>query len=523
MTDPLIQGVAPQPEYRGPWAFFRRHYNGDYSLARSYWVNTLLVSLFAPVVGLMLLPWLGQNFQARYGSAAFLLLTLLGLVAWFWAIAGTWASSNKHVQRGGKPAWANVAKVMIILGVLRTFGELVYAWPVMREHALVAVGQQMGPETELVLRADGRSILLHGGINDGSADQLEQALEAAPGVATVVLSSNGGWIREGKMLAEVIRRRGLNTYVEGYCASACTIAFLAGRDRAAAPSAQIGFHSSRSVGNVGERSLPQEVQQLRDMYAAAGLPEAFIRKVLETPHDTMWHPSHDELLAEGVLTRLSSGGETAAMATTFQTREAMANEFKKVELFALLAEHWPDDFERVMAAAWTKAQQGATDVEVTSAGRAQIGAVMPKFLVLAKDETLVEYQVLVQQQLEAVRIRDVASCVEMVFPSGQPINIAGNIPPNLSVRELSLLAQMVREANPARAISVTPQERHLIAQRAAAYMTAEQIQAFANSDAYRVSAPDVLCDASIAFVRGLNSLPVVERARALRAIYSGQD
>jgi hypothetical protein len=28
--------------YFGPFAFFSRHFNGDYSLGRSYWVNTLL-------------------------------------------------------------------------------------------------------------------------------------------------------------------------------------------------------------------------------------------------------------------------------------------------------------------------------------------------------------------------------------------------------------------------------------------------------------------------------------------------
>jgi hypothetical protein len=51
----------PAPEYGGPLAFFRRHYNGDYSLARSYWLNTLLLSIFAPALGVMLLPWLAER------------------------------------------------------------------------------------------------------------------------------------------------------------------------------------------------------------------------------------------------------------------------------------------------------------------------------------------------------------------------------------------------------------------------------------------------------------------------------
>ena len=240
---PQVPGGLSTPEYKGPLTFFRRHYNGDYSLGRSYWVNTALVSLFAPVVGLMLLPWLGENFPARYGSTGFLLVTTLGIVAWFWAGAGTWASANKHVQRGGKSGWASAAKLMIVLGVLKTFGDVGNMMPILQEHIRVAAGAQLGPSTRLELRADGRSVLLSGGINDESAEQLEKALLMAPSVTTVVLSSEGGWIREGQMLADVIRKRRLNTYVEGYCASACTIAFLAGVERAAAPPARIGFHA----------------------------------------------------------------------------------------------------------------------------------------------------------------------------------------------------------------------------------------------------------------------------------------
>ena len=281
----VAPGGAPIPEYKGALAFFRRHYNGDYSLARSYWVNTFLVSLFAPVLGLMLLPWLSENFPARYGSAGFLFITGLGIVAWFWAVSGTWASANKHVQRGGKSGWVTAAKFMIVMGVLKTFGDVGNLMPALQEHMRVATGTQLGPSTKLEVRADGRSILLSGGINDGSAEQLEKALQMAPAVTTVVFSSEGGWIREGQMLAEVIRKRALNTYVEGYCASACTIAFLSGKERAAAPSAKIGFHASRSVGSMASNPSSAETAQLRAIYQSAGLPDTFIRQVADTPYE----------------------------------------------------------------------------------------------------------------------------------------------------------------------------------------------------------------------------------------------
>lgn len=519
--DPHLIDATPIPDYKGPLAFFRRHYNGDYSLARSYWVNTLLISLFAPALGIMLLPWLSEKFPARYGSACLLFVTALGVVAWFWAVAGTWASANKHVQRGGKSGWATAAKFMIVLGVLRTFGDVGNMMPTLQEHLRVATGDQLGPSTKLELRADGRSILLSGGINDGSAEQLDSALKLAPSVTTVVLTSEGGWIREGQLLAEVIRKRGLNTYVEGYCASACTIAFLAGSERAAAPSAKIGFHASRSVGNLEATPSSAETAQLRDIYRQAKLPDSFIREALDTPHEKMWHPKHEVLLTAGVLTRRSMGGETAAMSTAIRSKEALVADFKKIELFAVLADRSPKDFDDLMAAAWDKMQKGATDAEVTTATRARLTAALPRFLPLASDETLIAYQALMQEQLEALRDKDATACVEMAFPSGKPMLIVGNLPAELNKRELALMTKMLKEADAARGIRPSQQAVERVAQRAATGMTQEQLLVFSDEDARHRSASSLTCSAAIKFFAGLNSIPITERGRSLRVLYAG--
>ena len=471
-------------------------------------------------MGLILLPWLGEKFPAQYGSAGVLFITILGLVAWFWAVCGTWASANKHPQRGGRSGWATAAKIMIVLGVIRTIGEVGNMLPMLKEHFQVASGDQLGPSTKLEVRADGRSILLSGGINDGSAAQLQKALDMAPAVSTVVFSSNGGWIREGVLPAEVVRSRGLNTYVEGYCASACTIAFLAGKERAAAPTARIGFHGSRTVGNTGVNASPEDTSRLREIYRAAGLPASFIRQALETPHTTMWHPAHDLLLSSGVFTRVSRGGETAAFSTSMRSRDQLIEEFKKVEVFSLLAERSPADFTRVVDAAWDKVRQGATDAQVTIAARAQVTEVLPKYLPLAKDETLLAYQALLQEQLEALRQRDPLACVAVAFPSGSAISIAGSLPPELAQRELRLMAQVLREADYKRSIKPKPQAVERIAQRAAAAMTRDQIAIFSEASVRQRAAPIAVCDSAIRFVGELNTLPTAERARSLRLLYA---
>lgn len=508
------------PEYKGPLAFFRRHSNGDYSLGRSYWVNTFLVSLFAPAVGLMLGPWLERNFPARYGSVAVLVLTVVGVVAWFWAVAGTWASANKHVSRGGKAGWAMAAKVMITLAILRTVAEVVHIAPGLREHFEIATGAQPGPGTRLEVVDGGRSIVLSGGINDGSAEQLSKALEIVPSVTTVVLDSDGGWLREGQMLAAVIARRGLNTYVEGRCASACTLAFLAGRERAAAPSAQIGFHASRRVGSTETVPSPGDTAQLAGLYRLAGLPDSFVREALNTPSDRIWYPSHEVMLAAGVLTRVSLDA-TNTLATSVHARDELVAVLRKIELYGVLAERFPVEFERLADGAWTRLQQGAPDAEVTTVTRAQLGGLLPRQLPLARDESLVALHGLIQEQLEALRERDVAACVEMAFPSGRPLVVVRGVPPPLARREMMLLGQVLREADAARAVKPNRQAVEGVARRAGSRMTRDQLDIFTDPMSRRLVSPEDACEAAIAFFAGLNGIPLAERGRALRVLYTG--
>ena len=163
----------------------------------------------------------------------------------FWSVIGTWRSDSQHVSRGGKSFWATAVMAALVLGAIRMLNDLVAQAPVLAEHVRVALGQQPGPETGIQLRAGGHSLLVSGGINDDTAEKLEQALNQTPGVQTIVLSSEGGWVGQGLKVAAVISSRKLSTYVEEVCSSACTIAFLGGLERAASPKARLGFHSFR--------------------------------------------------------------------------------------------------------------------------------------------------------------------------------------------------------------------------------------------------------------------------------------
>src|SRR5215471_10979984 len=62
--------------------------------------------------------------------------------------------------------------------------------------------------------------------------------------AAVVLRSNGGRLLPAIKIGEMIRTKGYTTYVREYCASACTLIWLAGQQRHMAPAALIGLHAA---------------------------------------------------------------------------------------------------------------------------------------------------------------------------------------------------------------------------------------------------------------------------------------
>ena len=121
------------------------------------------------------------------------------------------------------------------------------------------------------LRDEGRVVSFSGGINDGAAAAIDKAIGAALRVGTVLLHSPGGWLREGKRMADVVRRYQLNTRVEGECFSACTLVLLAGANRSAGERARIGFHrAARSANRSRTGAIPADREE-SEAHRSAGL------------------------------------------------------------------------------------------------------------------------------------------------------------------------------------------------------------------------------------------------------------
>jgi hypothetical protein len=118
----LIAQRPPSPEGVYPSQrggnYFARHWRGELSLPRSYWLNgalifglgcnLLFIAAFAATVALV---------RSSTGLAIFLLLCVqaLDIAGYVWALVGTWRAAG-HYQ--GPRFWAILARIGMSLGVL---------------------------------------------------------------------------------------------------------------------------------------------------------------------------------------------------------------------------------------------------------------------------------------------------------------------------------------------------------------------------------------------------------------------
>lgn len=178
---------------------------------------------------------------------------------------------------GGGRLWGVLALLTLGAAMLATIREVVELRPDVEDMWAVAQGEQPTPTFALDLRPDGKVLVYTGGINEGPAEALGRQIAAAPQLTTLEIDSPGGWLREGKRIAEVIRRHQLDTHVARECFSSCTLVLLAGRQRSAERGAEVGFHRGRGIGQTRRpRTAPRR--------GGPALPRRRARPGVRRPH-----------------------------------------------------------------------------------------------------------------------------------------------------------------------------------------------------------------------------------------------
>ena len=161
------------------------------------------------------------------------------------------------------------------------------------------------PGHQIQLVHSGFELEFSGGMGAGSADELSRALDANPAVRVIHLNSTGGLVSEGRWMRDIIQRHLLITTTDNLCLSACTFAFLGGRERYLAPGARLGFHGEYSDKNSDAQVEAMQAQDMATMISL-GIPGDFVDKAFAAPKNRVWVPSPSELEDAHVITGVSS-------------------------------------------------------------------------------------------------------------------------------------------------------------------------------------------------------------------------
>jgi hypothetical protein len=170
-------------------------------------------------------------------------------------------------------------------------------------HALSEAVQLLpGPAWSISPTKKPGELRLSGELQYGVSDALASVLTHDPRIRRLELDSPGGLMEEGFAIAKLVESHSLTTVVKRTCASACTIAFVSGRERVLAAGAKLGFHRARS--SAWDDALYDDDKyndRVIDYFESKGITASFAQKAYSVPNADTWYPSVDELLSARVI------------------------------------------------------------------------------------------------------------------------------------------------------------------------------------------------------------------------------
>jgi len=279
--------------------YFARHWRGQQRLLHVALSGAVLALLIGHVLQDQPAPADLVEHYRRY--ALLLIFELLGgtlLCAW-WGV-GVWRSTRRWLgaERSLLVGLAFAMGGMTTL--LHAFDRLADRDQQMTLLTLGVMVADLGPKPVVTVAADGKLLSLAGEMGFGTTNLVRAALGRHPGVTGIELTSPGGSAAEGFALAELVRDRGLDTYVRAECASACVLVFAGGHERLAAPSARFGLHRSGIDWQRGDRGVSPTDLAMERFFRERGVADDFIARTLATPFRDIWVPAAGEVMASGL-------------------------------------------------------------------------------------------------------------------------------------------------------------------------------------------------------------------------------
>ncbi|OWT67971.1 hypothetical protein CEY04_30365 [Achromobacter sp. HZ28] len=492
--------------------YFLRHWRGKFSLPVSYWLNSvLLLALLG--AGRFFLIRASEDASLRTRSLLLVIVMVTWTVIWTWSTIGVWRSAERRSRSGGGRGWAAAAKIVSIVAVLGMLSELrLVTVPQITELTMIALGKDPIDEAVVKVSTDGHAIFLGGGLRTGSAERVLEVLDQTPNARFMVLASGGGRLAEAQQIAQAVKARHLDTYVDGSCASACTFIFLAGEHRILTAGAMLGFHQSSGA------ALDRRVQRagLRVMlkaYGAAGLPDDFITKIAATPPQSMWYPTERQLIEAKVVTRVSPNTQWDEW-SFLRSRRDVADLVAMGPVAKAFERRFPGMSERAADHGWEAVQQGRQRDEIRAAIYTVYTEAFPLLLRSADPAARLRYARWKLNELTALGAVDASTCAAEVDAS---LSVPAALPAEMKEERMGALMQLLAPPQPASAPTYGLQEAQAVLRNVISRAPGRAAAAAQKPDPARFS-PALICSATAGLYRAVLDLPADQRDQALYAL-----
>jgi hypothetical protein len=512
--------ASPFP-LRVPRSFSDRFWHGEVSLAVSFWLVGLgiLLAVAALLTGLVLF-MRRQDFNpyqvmaalaAIWGGAAFTLAFLS---------VGICRSAARHrVERRMAKRWTGwataaqatmAALALALAGAFSQYG----AADVYEGWRMAFLGDPDIPPYSIRLMRDGSEAEIIGGFKFGLAKSAGRLFAGAPDLRIVHLNSGGGRLGEAIQLARLIRERGLSTYTSASCASACTIAYMAGHERLLLAGAKLGFHRAFFGGN-------EYGDAMGGLLTAGGATPDFVKLAMTHPAATIWYPTDAELQSGKVITATVDAYRFAASGLGVQpTFEDFKAELRRAREFAAIEAADPRVFADTAELYERRYTEGASAGRIADEIRAtKFQPLLRQRLPLVDDTLMVGYANLMADQYDLLGT-DPDLCYEIATrASGSQSTRL--MPAGLQERGIDLSDQVLRSTTRRR--PTTPDQLTeaglALSQALIAKYGANNVRLLTNPLAVTERQHGAFCQLSIGMFRAIAQLPPSQAGALMANIF----
>jgi hypothetical protein len=295
----------------------------------------------------------------------------------------------------------------------------------------------------------GTEMEVAGGVGFGFTDDLRRFLDTAPDVQLVHVNlAMGGLVQEAKDAGALIRTRGLSTYTSGTCASACTIIFLGGKNRLIKSGAKLGFHAPGMPG-ISRANMREKLAEEERYLTSLGVSRPFAKQAMETPMETMWYPTAEQLTAAAVVTRVTSGDDfgLSGFGATVSV-DSLDQALQTSRLFRALKKSHAEAYQNVLRAELSAFEKGKSSDQLREETYPVISPVISASLQYSSDDALLRLGRLLVKQLDILSRGQGDTCVGYLNGETAASNAAlRNFPVELREEELETQADILESAD----------------------------------------------------------------------------